>query len=250
MPADERKQVPRRASATARRSTSETADIGPLPWRLDGMRVIVRPHKGHGLAWRDPVKHSQTGKDRAGPTPTAAAGNLDTLADGALMDLSHRAGGVGVVGRQPPVTPTNPPRRPRHRRRRLRLRIEAKLGCGASRSAVSQAATAYQPSGREPYDSRRCGIPTDHLPKVALAKSVVVPSAPASGIATGAARWPFPRAKRTSRRGNRDACADRRPVTRGGRRQSSIVWLDPSDLRQPGRCALGSEPCLEPLRAD
>ncbi len=59
----------------------------------------MRPHEGNGINRRNPVKYSQAGEHRAGAASTAAAGNLDALADGALMHLPNRCGGLGVVGR-------------------------------------------------------------------------------------------------------------------------------------------------------
>lgn len=59
----------------------------------------MRAHESNGLGCQDPIKHSHAGEHRAGAATTAAAGNLDTLADGALMHLAYRGGGFVVVGR-------------------------------------------------------------------------------------------------------------------------------------------------------
>jgi hypothetical protein len=59
----------------------------------------VPPYKGDGLGGRDSVKHRQARQDCASAAPAPAAGNLDSLSHGALMQVAYRLGRVVEVSR-------------------------------------------------------------------------------------------------------------------------------------------------------
>src|SRR6266498_2554469 len=90
------------------RRRREAGDVAPLPWRLNGARVVVPPDKSHRpVRWNSP-DHGAAGQRRTRPSAATTAGDLDAFRPGAFPSLVQDLPGLRPFAGQPEVAPAHP----------------------------------------------------------------------------------------------------------------------------------------------
>jgi hypothetical protein len=93
----------------------EATHIAALPWRLDGVRVVVLAHVGDSLASRHSVENSKAGEGCAGTSTPTVTSQLNPFTLGSSPRLLEHLSRLGAVTGQPEVRPAQPPSLPRDR---------------------------------------------------------------------------------------------------------------------------------------
>src|SRR6266508_728997 len=90
------------------RRRREAGDVAPLPWRLNGARVVVPPDKSHRPVRWNSVDHGEAGQRRTRPSAATTAGDLDAFRPGAFPSLVQDLPGLRPFAGQPEVAPAHP----------------------------------------------------------------------------------------------------------------------------------------------